>query len=389
MKDEGYVLTGGRIVTPRKIVADGEILVEGQKITGILEHRSAMPATDRVVIDCAGRIVLPGFIDVHTHGGVGFDFTDDLPEAFSKLSEYYYSQGVTTLLATLSPLSLSLLIPAVNRLANYCFENGANSNICGIHLEGPYINKAMAGGNREEYIEPPDFARWREVFEAGKGFIRLMTVAPELPGIMRIIEDAVKSKIVISVGHTSADGEITTHAIEKGATQVTHLFNSMPALHHREIGVLAEALSSDKVDAQIIADGVHVHPKILRLAVKLKGAEHILLITDSIRATKVGDGEYVSAGKKVKVKNGTVYLQDGTLAGSTLVIGKALQLMTEVVGVDLRTASFMTSLNAARSLGIDKETGSLEPGKRADIVVLGDDFGVKMTMRAGVIKYQA
>lgn len=389
MENDKYLLAGGSIVTPEEIIHGGEIIVENNRIISILEHPSERSEPNRVVIDCTDEIIMPGFIDVHTHGGASYDFTDDTPEAFSNLSQYYYGEGVTTLLATLSPLSYSLLISAVKRMAKYCFENGPNSNICGIHLEGPYINKVMKGGNREEYIESPSFERWREIFEAGQGFIRLMTVAPELPGIMPVIEDAKRNGIIISVGHSLASGEIMTQAIEKGASQVTHLFNSMPGLHHREIGIVAEALLSDKIDVQLIADGVHVHPRIIKVTVKLKTPGHILLITDSIRATGVGDGEYHSAGKKVTVKDGTVYLEDGTLAGSTLVMGKALKLMTETEGVDFRNASFMTSLNAARSLGIERETGSLEVGKRADIVVLDKDFNVKMTMRAGKIKYRA
>ncbi len=382
-----YTLTGGAVVTPLSTIEGGNVAVEGEKIVAVSGKESAKLDNDNRIIDCTGKVVMPGFIDVHTHGALGSDFTDDDPETFTKLSDHYYAHGVTTLLATLSPLSHPLLLPAVRRLARFCEDNGAASNILGIHLEGPYLNRAMKGGNREEYFETPDLNKWHEVFNAGRGFIRLMTVAPELPGIGPIIEDAVKRGVVIALGHTAADGAATSRAITLGARQITHLFNSMPQLHHRESGFLAEALLSDHLEGQLIADGAHVHPTFIKLAVKVKGLDHIMLITDSIRATNVGDGEYYSAGEKVIVRNGIVHLESGTLAGSTLVLEKALRLIVKEARVDLSGASRMLSLNAARSLGIDDMTGSLAPGKRADIVVLDRDFNVEMTMRAGKMEY--
>ncbi len=388
MNNEKYILAGGKVVTPHRVIDGGAIFVENSRIKSILEQIPNAGNGDWEIVDCAGKIIMPAFIDVHTHGGIGLDFNDDKPGTFEKLSQYYYSHGVTTVLATHSPLSYPLLIPAVTRVAEFCSQHLGDTNIFGIHLEGPYINRAMRGGNRDDYIELPDFERWRAVLKAGRGFIRLMTVAPELPGIMPIIDDAVRNGIRISVGHSSADGVTMALAIEKGATQVTHLFNSMPGLYHRESDILAESLLNDKIDAQLIADGIHVHPKIAQLAIKLKGTEHIILITDSIRATQVGDGEYYSAGLKVFVRNGNVYLEDGTLAGSTLVMERALKMNTATAGIDLPSASRMTSLNAARSLGIDKETGSLESGKWADIVVLDNELNVEMTIRRGKFKYR-
>ncbi|MCL5268798.1 MAG: N-acetylglucosamine-6-phosphate deacetylase [Bacteroidetes bacterium] len=383
-----YVFVDGEVVTPHSVIDSGVVAVEEKKIKSVSQLSANKIDKEYEVINCAGKILMPGFIDVHTHGALGYDFTDEKPDTCSVLSRHYYAHGVTTLLATLSPLSHSLLIPAVHRLAGYCGKNREHSNIYGIHLEGPYLNRAMRGGNRGEYFETPEIDKWREVFVAGQGYVRLMTVAPELTGIISVMEDAIRNGVVIALGHSSADGETAQRAINLGAKQVTHVFNSMPPLHHREVGILAESLLSDKLDVQLIADGAHVHPKIIKLATKVKGADHIMLITDSIRATEVGDGEYYSAGEKVSVRNGIVHLENGTLAGSTLVLEKALRLIVREVGVDLPEASRMVSLNAARSLGIDKETGSIEANKRADIVVLDGDFNVDMTMRAGQIEYK-
>ena len=388
MNTSKYALTSGNIVTPNTIITRGSLLLENGRIEKILDESSEMPDKDYEVIDCSGKIIMPGFIDVHTHGGIGHEFSTCTTEHISELSQFYYSHGVTTLLATLSPLPHSLLIPAVKSLAEYCAENKDHTNIVGIHLEGPYINKAMSGGNQETYIEMPDYDVWQKVRKEGRGFIRLMTVAPELPGIIPIVEDAIKNGIIISLGHSIANGEVMAQIIEMGATQTTHIFNGMPKLHHREDGILVESLLSDKIDAQLIADGVHVHPKVIQMAVKLKTPDHIMLITDSTPATQVGDGEYMSAGKKVVVMNGVVRAGNGALAGSTLTMERAAKLMNMEVGIDLPAVSRMASLNAARSLGMDKEIGSIEEGKNADIVVLDKAFDVKITIWSGEIKYR-
>lgn len=388
MKKTNYIFAGGNVVTPDRVLKYGVIIVEDGTIKSVTNQASGDLSGEQEKIDCAGKTVMPGFIDVHTHGGAGFDFKDDTPEAFDSLSEFYYSHGVTSLLATLAPLSYELLVPAIRRLVKYIKGKRGDTNIVGIHLEGPYINRSMSGGNKKEYIEPPDFDRWREVLGAGEGLIRLMTVAPELNGIERIIGDAVKHGIIIALGHSSAKSNVASKAVALGAKQVTHIFNSMPGLHHRDPGLLAVALVSDDLDAQLIADGIHVHPEVVRLAVKVKSPRRVILITDSMRAAGLADGEYDSAGNTVTVSNGISRLPDGTLAGSTLTFEKGFQLIAGLPGIDLSAASMMTSLNAARSLGMDAQTGSIQPGKRADFAVLNENFGVEMTVRNGNVVYR-
>ncbi len=387
MLNSNYVLAGGSIVTPHRVVKDGALHIEEGVIKTIEDDNPLNLGGDAERIDCKGKIVMPGFVDVHTHGGMGDDFRDDSPDAVSNLSSYYFSHGVTSVLATLPPLPYELLIPAVKRIVRYCKAHPSSSNIIGIHLEGPYINELFAGGNRREYIEKADYDHWREIFNAGEGYIRLMTVAPELTGMDRIIKDAVKEGVVIALGHSSADSRIAASATELGASQVTHLFNGMRALHHREPSLLSESLVSDKLDAQIIADGVHVHPEIIGLTVKVKTPEHVCMITDSMRAAGLVDGDYDSAGHKVKVVNGISRLPNGTLAGSTLTFEKGLRLLAGLPGVDMPSVSRMTSLTAARSLGIDKKTGSIDPGKTADLVILDENFEVLMTIKDGGIKF--
>ena len=389
MQKRNSILTGGTVVTPSAVIDRGTIIIEREKIVEITGRDVDHFLQDHEFIDCSGMTVLPGFIDVHTHGGAGCDFADQDADTFSRLSGYYFSHGVTNLLATLSPLPHSLLIPAMTRLAEYMEGSRNPTNILGAHLEGPYLNKSMIGGNQVDYVEAPDIRQWLRVREAGKGHIKLMTVAPELDGIESIIEDCVSHGIAISIGHSNADGRTTARAFASGATQVTHLFNSMPSLHHRQSGILSETFLNDRVDAQIIADGVHVNRDALKIALKLKSPDHLLAITDSTRATGIGDGEFTSAGRRVTVQDGIVRSEDGTLAGSTLVLEKALEFLTGSVGMSLQEASKLLSYNPARTLGIEKVTGSLECGKLADIAVLDKSFNVKMTMKEGEIKYKS
>ncbi len=388
MNSKRYVLSGGNVVTTSGVINGGDIVVEDGRIKSVGDGIANESPGVTEVIDCSGMTVMPGFIDVHTHGGAGLDFKDDVPGVTAGLSRYYYSHGVTSLLATLSPLSHDLLVPAIRRISKFLSDDRENSNIIGIHLEGPYINKSLSGGNRKQYIEEPDFDRWKEVFEAGRGFIKLITVAPELKGIDRIIEDASRHGVAVALGHSAADSAATARAISLGARQVTHLFNGMPGFHHRKPGLLSQSLFMNSLDVQIIADGIHVHPEILRLALKIKSPERVLLITDSMRAAGLPDGEYDSAGNTVRVVNGISKLPDGTLAGSTLAFEKGLALVAAIPEMDLPSASRIASLNAARSLGIDKETGSIEPGKSADLVILNDSFEVEMTMRGGKVMHR-
>ncbi len=388
MSDDKFVLNSATVVTPGKVLNEAGVFVEGGTIRKVSKKVTVKRRGDWEVLDCSGMIIMPGFIDVHTHGGAGFDFKDEAPDALATLSDYYSSHGVTTVLATLSPLSPARLVLAVSRLAKFCARNRGRTNIVGIHLEGPYINRSMSGGNKKEYIEDLDMSRWREVFEAGEGYIRLMTVAPELKGIDRLIEDATKHEIVIALGHSTADGATAEKAVQLGARQVTHIFNAMRGLHHREPDLLSTALLSDSLDAQIIADGVHVHPDIIRLAIKAKTTDHLMLVTDSMRAAGLPDGKYDSAGNTVTVENGISRMQDGTLAGSTLVFENGLRLIASFPGMDLPSAAGMTSMNAARSLGIQNETGSIEAGKCADLVVLDKAFNVEMTIGKGKIEFR-
>lgn len=387
MESEDLVLIGGDVVTQEGVIPHGAVTIRDGLIVSVAGGPSPGVRNSTRKIDCQGKTVMPGFIDVHTHGGIGLDFEDDDPSVIERLSEYYFRHGTTTLLATLPALPVEKMIPALERLVTYCRTHETDTNIHGVHVEGPYLNKAMRGGMTEAYIEEPQLRSWKKIKSVGGKYIKMITLAPELPGIEPIIRDAVEDKTVVSLGHSAADGEATMKAIKAGATQATHLFNAMPGLRHRDPGILAEILLADTVDAQIIADGIHVHPKIIELAVRLKSSDHIIAITDSMRAAELSDGEFASAGHMVRVEGGVSKLKDGTLAGSTLVFEKACRLLVQEVGIALPEAARMTSLNAARSLGISVQTGSIEAGKAADLVVLDSGFTVLLTLHHGIIRH--
>lgn len=388
MKKNNYVLSGGDVVTKDEILSNRDLIIENGTIKeiAVADDSRIYPGFEK--IDCRGCRIMPGFCDIHTHGGAGNDFMDGSAAALGFLSRYYYSHGVTSVLATLAPLSHDLLIPAIKYLVPFIREDSGSSNIAGIHLEGPYINRSMSGGNKKEYIEDAVFEKWREVFEAGEGFIRLITVAPELKGIDRIITDAVGNGVAVALGHSTADAAASAKAFGLGANQVTHLFNAMPGLHHRKPGLLSEALLSDEIDVQIIADGVHVHTDMVRLAVKMKTPDHVMLITDSMRAAGLRDGEYNAAGNNVTVSGGVSRMPDGTLAGSTLAFEEGVRIVSGFDGIDLPAVSRMASGNPLRSIGLGKEEGVIEVGKNADLVVLDEDFGVVATLKRGLVEYR-
>lgn len=387
-KTDKVVLTSATVITPYSAISDGAILVSNGKIQEISSSPTTFRESNAEIIDCSGTILIPGFIDIHTHGGMGYDFTDGNFVAFENLSNFYFTRGVTSLLATLSPLNHEDLGVAVSMISEYIYTNYKYTNIIGIHLEGPYLNPEFVGGNNPDFLEPADVDSFVNIMKMSRGFIRLITVAPEIPGINGIINAAVRAGVRVSAGHSSANAETFQHSISLGVNQVTHLFNGMPQLHHRSPNILSEALIDDRVFVQVIPDGVHIHPSVLKLVFKAKGADRFVSITDSIRATCLSDGEYDSAGRKVFVQNGEVRTAEGVIAGSTLTMDRAFKFLVKRLGVSFIEAAKMTSLNAARSIGIDNSTGSIELGKEADIVGLDvKNFDVAFVMKKGIVRY--
>lgn len=379
-------LIGGTLVTPfRQIENGGLVIRDGQIISLGVASEIEIPDNTKV-IDVSGRMVTPGFVDLLCHGGGGYGFADTNEESFIKISKYFLSRGSTTILPSLHAKPHDQLIADMKTLASF-IKSGQAPNFFGIHMEGPYLNKELKGAMNEDYLWTPSIESWNELYEASEGLIKIMTIAPELPGALEVMNDAAKKGVVLSIGHSKANYDQILLAIDNGANHVTHMFNAMNPFHHRKPGVVLQALMRDELKVELIADKLHVHPAVMELLLRLKGASGIILITDSIRAGGMHAGEYQFADQKVTIKDEKVYMDDGTLAGSALTLNKAIKNMIQTANAKLTESVRMASLNGAKVVGA-KNRGILAVGKKADIVVMDDNFDVEMTMINGKIEYQ-
>ncbi len=335
-------------------------------------------------------IVLPGFIDQHIHGAGGSDGMDGTIEDIAKIANTVAEEGTTSFLVTTMTQSPENITKALSAVKEYRQENNkAGARVVGVHLEGPFIAEAHKGAQPLEYVKEPDIQTFDAYNEASGGAIKIVTLAPEIDGAEAFIRHLSKKGIVPSIGHTGAKCADVEKAIKAGAKHVTHTYNAQTALHHREIGTVGSAMLFDELNCELIADTIHVSVPAMRLLVKNKPLDKLTLITDAMRAKGLPDGESELGGQKVFVKDGEARLADGTLAGSVLKMNRAIQNMVEKVGVPFTKAVDYATINPAKNLGIDKETGSIKVGKRADFTVLNDKYDVIMTVRDGEVIYKA
>ncbi len=340
---------------------------------------------EQPILNARGCYVLPGFVDVHIHGGAGHDMMDADPAALLALARFLATHGVTSFLATTMTAPHDQTLAAVTAATPLVDQSTGGARILGVHLEGPYISPQFPGAQAASSIRPPNLAEFAELTASGS--VRMITLAPEVPGADRLIQAAVRQGIVAVLGHTNATYEECQTAITRGVSQATHTFNAMRGLHHRQPGTLGAVLSSDALSAQIIADKVHVHPAGLKILARCKGPEQILLITDAMRAAGLGPGEYEFGGQPVTVQNDECRLADGTLAGSILTMDKALRNFMAAAGWDLAQSWPMSSQTPARTLGLADTIGTLQPGARGDIVLLDQAHEVVATIVGGDVVY--
>jgi N-acetylglucosamine-6-phosphate deacetylase len=381
-----FAIRGLNIVTPFRIIPQGTVVVEGKKIVAIGKAAEVSIPTGIRVFELDGMTLTPGYIDLLVHGGAGYGFADMSREAVEHISEHFFRHGTTGLLASLFSKPEKDMVADVRRIAEFC-SSSKNSNVWGMHLEGPFINKKWHGAMKVDYLWQPSVEGWNKLHAAAQGYIRLMTLAPELPGMPDVMRAAAKNGVVLSIGHSAASFEEVLMAIDNGAAHITHLFNAMTPFHHRQPSVAVAALLQNELKVELIADGFHVHPAVMKLIYKIKGDGGIILITDAIRASGMPDGEYTFMDQKIIVRGKKAVLENGTLAGSTLTMERAVKNMVELVGVPLTDAVRMASLNGAKVLGLEHRKGILAVGKDADLVVLNREFEVQMTIYEGSIKY--
>ena len=381
---DSLLIYNARIVESDE-TATGWILCSDGKIATI--GQGEPPSSDDALkIDAENRLLLPGFIDVHVHGGVGCESMDGTVEALRATAQFYAQHGVTSFLPSTWTHAHDTTTTALKAIAGSIGRQRNGATILGAHLEGPYLNRDMAGAQNPEYVRRA--SREEAIPWLDLGVIRLLAVAPEFPENHWLIGECVRRGVVVSAAHTSATYADMKTAVDLGVRQTTHTYNAMRGLHHREPGTVGAAMTMPELNCELIADNIHVHPVSMKILAEMKGSDKIILITDAVRAAGLPDGEYDLDGRMVTVRDGAVRLSNGTLAGSILTMETALKNFVAATGWSMADAWATSSLNAARALGIDGKKGSLGVGKDADLVLLDDQFGVGLTVAEGEIVYR-
>ncbi|MBT1280215.1 N-acetylglucosamine-6-phosphate deacetylase [Thermoanaerobacter sp. CM-CNRG TB177] len=378
---KNLLLKHGEIYTQNEIIYNGDLLISNGKISSIGKNLST---NDAEVIDLKGKKIVPGFIDIHIHGGVGHDTMDATYEALNAISIHLAKHGVTSFCPTTMTMDIPYILNALKNINETMKKKTAGAQILGAYVEGPFISKEHKGAQDEKYIIPPDKNLFDEFLEIAGGNIKVIALAPEKDPDGSFVEHVTKKGVKVSLGHTNATYEEMKNGVEHGATIAVHTYNGMKGLHHREPGALGEVFLDDRIYSEVIVDFIHTHPASVKLLIKIKGTDKVILISDAMPACGLGDGEYIFGGQKVLVKEGVAKLENGSLAGSTLTLDKALANIT-FLGVPLFEACKMASLNPAKAIGVDDRKGSIEVEKDADIVVLNNDLTVYMTIIEGKV----
>ncbi|MFJ5534319.1 N-acetylglucosamine-6-phosphate deacetylase [Streptomyces sp. NPDC093261] len=366
------VLAGARVVLPTGIVDDGRVVVEGTRITDT-------PPADAETVDVRGHWLVPGFVDLHNHGGGGASFSGTADEILTAVRTHRL-HGTTTLVASTVTDDMDVLV----RQAGLLSELAEQGDLAGIHFEGPFISPCRKGAHSEKLLRDPEPTEVRKLIDAARGHAKMVTLATELPGGLDSVRLLAEHGVIAAIGHTDATYDQTVEAIDAGATVATHLFNAMPPLGHRAPGPIAALLEDERITVELIDDGTHLHPASLRLAFHHAGAARVAFITDAMDAAGTGDGRYMLGPLEVEVADGVARLvQGGSIAGSTLTLDRAFRRAVTVDRLPVQDVVAAISANPARLLGVYDRVGSLEPGKDADLVLLDEEFALKGVMRRG------
>lgn len=378
-----YVIANGRIYTENETIEQGYIVIENGKIIQIAEGEYQ---GDLTTIDVKGQHVLPGFIDIHMHGGYGEDAMDASFEGLKHLSESLLSEGTTSFLATTMTQSDENIIKALKNIVDYQEQQDSlnAASIVGIHLEGPFISEYKVGAQNPAYVQRPSVEKVQQFQEIANNQIKVMTFAPEVEGADETLS-TLHDQINFSIGHTVATFDEVNEAVAQGAKHVTHLYNAGTPFEHRNPGLSGAAWLNDELSTESIVDGIHSHPASVKIAYKQKGNKRFFLITDAMRAKGMPDGEYDLGGQNVVVKGSEARLASGALAGSILKMNEGLKNLIAYTGAPLDDLWRVTSLNQAIALKIEEDKGSIAIGKDADIVVVDDDIQVLTTIKSGKV----
>ncbi len=363
-------ITGGQVFDLEQGFVSRDVCFDGEK----LEQSSA----DGKTYDASGCYVIPGLTDLHFHGCVGEDFSDATPDGLQKMADYELSRGVTQICPAGMTLGEDQLTRICENAAAHRAKNSGGAELVGLHLEGPFLCKAKKGAQNEAFLHDPDPAMLHRLQQAAQGMVKLVTLAAEQPGALEFIRSAQEDGITVSLGHTTADYDTACAAYEAGARQATHLFNAMPPFTHRAPGVVGAAFDHPQVKVELISDGVHIHPSVVRAVFQLFGAGRVILISDSLRATGMPDGRYPFGGQEIEVHGNRATMADdpNTLAGS---VSDLMACMRSAVsfGIPLHDAVWAAAVNPAQVLGVFDRLGSLDVGKTANLAILDRDLNLK------------
>lgn len=354
---------------------DGEICTAGERLSAV--------SIDNEVLDGQGLYAIPGLIDIHFHGANGHDFMEGTPEALSAIASYEASAGVTAICpATMTMSKEDILKACANGAAFKPQEHEAS--LVGIYMEGPFVSPKKVGAQNPVYVHAPDLNFYKDAQRAAQGLIKIMAIAPEEPGAMEVIA-ALNDEVLPSIAHTCASYEVAREAIAKGAAHLTHLYNAMPPLHHRDPGPIAAGSDAPWCEAELICDGIHIHPAAVRAAFRLFGEERIILISDSMMACGLKDGVYSLGGQRVTVKGRKAFLDSGTIAGSVTDLFSCMRIAHQVMGLSPETAVRAATYNPARSIGALKDYGTLGEGKIASFNLVDASLNLRAVILRGKV----
>ncbi len=390
------VLSAHRLFTPQEEIKNPLLFIEDGLISAVSSRAQREIPKNATVIDLASdgladAVLAPGFVDIHMHGGAGLDVMRAAPAELPHLNRFLTTHGVTGYFPTTVAAPLDQTCAALARLADAIEaargSQGSNADAVqarplGIHLEGPFLSHKRRGVHPPEYLVEPTLEIFERLWQAARGQVRMMTIAPELPGALEVIAEAARRKVCVSIGHSDAVLEAARAGVRAGARHATHTFNAMRPLDHRDPGILAEVLTDSRLSADIIVDGIHVAPEVVQLFLRAKGLELAVLITDATAAAGMPDGTYQLGPIQVEVKDGKC-TKDGNLAGSVLTMDRAVRNVTQFAGWSLQDAVCAATLNPARAVGLAQGYGILAPGAEANLVVLNRDGKVRKTMVRG------
>lgn len=385
-------IMAGTIYTPLEEIQNGVILIEGHRIRKVGPRDKVKVPPGAAVVDNQDRIIVPGFIDMHIHGAAGHDLMEATSEAVSTVSTYLARHGTTSYVATTVTASLDRTLRAARGLGEIIrasqASHGASDKIAGaqpvgIHFEGPFLNVKKRGAHPASQIQKPSTETLERTLEAAGNAARVLTLAPELDGALSVLEYARSRGLRVAIGHSNATFEETERAIAAGATHAVHFYNAMRPFTHRDSGIIGAVLTDDRLSAELICDGVHVEPAAIRLLVKAKGIERVILVSDSLSGAGMPDGNYPLGNFTVHVAGGVCRTVEGNLAGSTITLDAALRHLSSFTGLSYRECLPCATLNPARILGIEKQKGVIAPGADADLAILDRNFYVTQTYVRG------